>query len=365
MIAIELNSTEDDFSTNITVNLITNRTGLFVTAVLEAFLTIILNLLLLGLCAIIPAQARNQLHIFYTFLAASDLINGIYLLLLSASFYFVNTSIFQYYNVCFSVVVMSSAGISTTGYLLLLLTAMKCFSIVCPLKSLRFITRNAAICLTSLVWSFSYVVNVVPSIAWAREKAFLLNEECSVKMVYHDKVKHFVNLGYVLSGLFVAGVVLFNSFILVKITKRNKVGVQENSKSNTDIGMRQYGKSTKDTSGKTKIQDIKSEKPHLKKNISLKDGNKYDFKKSKNFKAYLTVLMHVGIYTLCGFPLILIVANRDLYKYYYNDRSVRFGCILFLYLTSLINPILTVLRIPIFKKSLWKLCRKYVTKARS
>ncbi|CAC5416456.1 KISS1R [Mytilus coruscus] len=331
MIAIALNSTEDDFSTNSTVNLITNRTWLFVKAVLEAFLTIIFNLLLLGLCAIIPAQARNQLHIFYTFLAASDLINDIYLLLLSASFYFVNTSILKYYNVCFSVMVTASAGLLTTGYLLLLLTGIKCFSIVFPLKSLRFITRNGATCLSSAVWSFSYAVYVVPSIVWARKKSFFLKEEeCGVKMVYDDKVKQFVSLGYVLSSVFVAGVILFNSFILLKITKRNKVGVQEQSKCNTDIGMRQYEKSVKDISGKNKIQDIKSEKPHLKGKISQKDGNKYDFRKSKNFKAYLTVLMHVGIYTLCGFPLFLIAANRDLNKNYHNDRSVRLGCALFL-----------------------------------
>ena len=34
--------------------------------------------------------------------------------------------------------------------------------------------------------------------------------------------------------------------------------------------------------------------------------NEYNFRKSKNFKAYMTVLMHVRFYVLCGFPLLVL-----------------------------------------------------------
>ncbi|CAC5384624.1 unnamed protein product [Mytilus coruscus] len=324
MIAFGFNSTAN-VSTNMTINSITNRTEIFIIAVFEAFLTIALNSFLLGLCAKIPTQARNQLHIFYTFLAASDLINGVYLLLLSASFFFLNSNIFKNYNVCLSVIIMSSVGPATTGYLLLLMTAIKSFSVVCPLKGLQYITRRAALCLSSVVWIFSYAVIIIPSIFWARKNVFPLYEECDMRAAYQDKFKQFVTLALVLSGGFIAGVLVFNSFILLKITRRNKIGNQGDNKSNSSSGKRLNRKSTenKNSPEKIEVRESRDEKLQLNEHISQINTKRYDFKESKNFKAYLTVLLQIGLYMLCGFPYFLVITNQNLKMYFYNDRNVR------------------------------------------
>lgn len=355
MSALAFNSTAN-VSTNMTIISITNRTEIFTIAVLVAFLTIALNSFLLGLCAKIPTQARNQLHIFYTFLSVSDLINGVILLILSASFFFLDTYIFKNYSVCLSIVIMSSVGPTNTGYLLLLMTGMKSFSIVCPLKGLQYITRTVAICLSSAVGIFSYAVIIIPSIFWAMKNAPLLYEECDLRAAYQDNSKQFVTLALVLASVFIVGVLIFNSFILFKIARRNKIGIQGDNISSSSSGIRRNRKFQEDKNSpeRNEVREIQFVKPQLNEKKSQMNPKKYDFKKSKNFKAYLTVLMHVGIYMLCGVPYFLVSSSKNLKIYYYNDRNVRFVCSLFIFLTSLINPILTVIRIPLFNKTLRK-----------
>ncbi|VDI17048.1 Hypothetical predicted protein [Mytilus galloprovincialis] len=342
-----------------TVISIPNRTGIFSIAVLEAFVTIALNSFLLGLCAKIPKQARNQLHICYTFLAASDLMNGVYLLLLSASFFFVDTYIFKNYSVCLSVITISSAGPTTTGYLLILMTAIKSFSVVCPLESMQFITRTAAFCLSSAVWIISYAVIIIPTIFWARKNDIPLYEECDIRAAYQDKFKQFLTLALVLGCCFIAGVLIFNSFILLKINRMNKIGIQRDKKSNPSSVNRMDRKSPekKNSPEKNEVRKSRYEKPQLNEQIAQINTKKIDSKKSKNFKAYFTVLLQIGLYILCGFPYFLVLTNQKLQIYYYNDRNVRFVCSLFVFLTSLINPILTVIRIPAFNKTLRKIFR--------
>ncbi|CAG2252979.1 KISS1R [Mytilus edulis] len=374
MSTIQFNSTVNTLA-NITLNVAENRTGVFVIAIIEAVIIILLNVLLLGLCIKVPIQNRNQLHIIYTFLAASDLINGIYLLPISATFFCVQTNIFRYYYVCLSIMTMNSVGTLTTGYLLLLLTAIKCFSIVYPLKSLRYITRRAAICLSAATYIFSYVIIIISSIVLGSGTVtFMLEEECDIKMAYRDNHKQFLTLAYALSGGFVAGVLVLNSIILIKIAKRTRIGVQENSNSTdiTSVGFRRSNKpseenrtfpinevpNTTDLTGRNSLKNS-SGKPSATKACWQKEARKYDFRKSKNFKAYLTVLMHVGIYLLNGFPFFIISVNKNLkVTFYDNDRNVRFGCNLLLFLTSLTNPILTILRVPGFNKTLRQILSK-------
>ncbi|CAG2217522.1 KISS1R [Mytilus edulis] len=375
MSTVQFNSTVNPLE-NITWNLAENRIGVFVIAITEAVIIILLNVLLLGLCIKVPIQNRNQLHIIYTFLAVSDLMNGIYLLPISATFFFVHTYIFRYYYVCLSIMTLNSVGTVTTGYLLLLLTAIKCFSVVYPLKSLRYITRKAAISLAAATYIFSYAIIIIPTIVWgSRTVAFMLEKECDIKKAYRDNHKQFLYLAYALSGGFVAGVLVFNSIILIKIAKRTRIGVQENINDTdiTSVGFRLSNKpseevrtirinevpNTTDLTGRNS-SNIRSGKPSATKACWQKEeARKYGFRKSKNFKAYLTVLMHVGIYLLNGFPFFIISANKNLkVTYYDNNRNVRFGCNLLLFLTSLTNPILTILRVPGFNKTLRQVLSK-------
>jgi hypothetical protein len=107
------------------------------------FNIVILNLVVLGLCCKIQLQMKSQLHIYYTFLGAADLLNGFGLFLLTSTFFFTEFDIYNYYCVCSFVITINSAEITTTGYMLLLLACVKCFSIICPLKSLRLITKKS------------------------------------------------------------------------------------------------------------------------------------------------------------------------------------------------------------------------------
>ncbi|VDI24514.1 Hypothetical predicted protein [Mytilus galloprovincialis] len=86
----------------------------------------------------------------------------------------------------------------------------------------------------------------------------------------------------------------------------------------------------------------------------------YNFLKSKNFKAYLTVLMHVGFHLLSGMPSFVFLSNRQLLPYYTSSRRIRFVCAMCRYLVSLIDPILILLRIPVFRTTLKTLCSKCI-----
>ncbi|VDI55853.1 Hypothetical predicted protein [Mytilus galloprovincialis] len=86
----------------------------------------------------------------------------------------------------------------------------------------------------------------------------------------------------------------------------------------------------------------------------------YNFLKSKNFKAYLTVLMHVGFHLLSGMPSFVFLSSRQLLPYYTSSRSIRFICAMCRYLVSLIDPILILLRTPVFRTTLKTLCSKCI-----
>ena len=79
------------------------RTVIVAASLVEAFSIVILNLVVLGLCYKIPLQMKSQLHIYYTFLGAADLLNGFGLFLLTSTF-FTEFDIFHYYSVCSFVV---------------------------------------------------------------------------------------------------------------------------------------------------------------------------------------------------------------------------------------------------------------------
>ncbi|VDI27784.1 Hypothetical predicted protein [Mytilus galloprovincialis] len=63
----------------------------------------------------------------------------------------------------------------------------------------------------------------------------------------------------------------------------------------------------------------------------------YNFLKSKNFKAYLTVLMHVGFHLLSGMPSFVFLSNGHLLSCYTSSRSIRFVCAMCRYFVSLIR----------------------------
>jgi ABC-type phosphate transport system permease subunit len=70
--------------------------------------------------------------------------------------------------------------------------------------------------------------------------------------------------------------------------------------------------------------------------------------------------MHVGFYVLCGCPSLVLATDKKLNYYFFNNREIRLFSLLFLYLTSLINPILTLARVPLFVKTIKQIVQKHV-----
>ena len=89
------------------------------------------------------------------------------------------------------------------------------------------------------------------------------------------------------------------------------------------------------------------------------------FKKSKHYKPYTTVLSHVGFNLLCGLPTLTFTSIANLSVYYYQSRNIRMTCSIFLHLTSLINPILTMTNIQVYKKTFQALKAKCTSKIRT
>ena len=366
-------------------NTTNNRTVIVAASLVEAFSIVILNLVVLGLCYKIPLQMKSQLHIYYTFLGAADLLNGFGLFLLTSTF-FTEFDIFHYYSVCSFVVTINSAGITTTGYMLLLLTCVKCFSIICPLKSLRLITKNVAVWSSTLTWVLCFVSMILPSILWSRDIIYISNETCSANMVYHKRYKQFIQLGGAVSGIFAAGIILFNVAMVIAIVRRNnKIENDQNIqmrpdvhncsandiiKPNTIMAVHSLSHSTISifvVNNNNEKQVVNSSMPNTSTAEFCHDGgscntrtNGYDIRKSKSFKAYMTVLMHVGFYVLCGCPSLVLATDKKLNYYFFNNREIRLFSLLFLYLTSLINPILTLARVPLFVKTIKQIVQKHV-----
>ena len=366
-------------------NTTTYRTVIFAASLVEAFSIVILNLVVLGLCCKIPLQIKSQLHIYYTFLGAADLLNGFGLFLLTFTF-FTEFDIFNHYFVCSFVVTINSSGITTTGYMLLLLTCVKCFSIICPLKSLRLITNTVAVWTSALTWVLCFVTMILPSILWSRDIIYIPNESCSANMVYHKRYKQFVQLGYAVSGIFSAGIVLVNVAMVIAIVRRNnKIKHDQNIQMRPDV----HTCSANDIIKPSTIMDVHA-LPHSAISIFVVNDNNenqvvnsampststaefchgggscntrtngYNFRKSKSFKAYMTVLMYVGFCVLCALPSFVLTTDKKLKYYYFNNRDIRFSCLLFSYLTSLINPILTLARVPSFVKTIKQIVQKHV-----
>ena len=361
------------------------RTVIFAASLVEAFSIVILNLVVLGLCCKIPLQMKSQLHIYYTFLGAADLINGFGLLLLTCTF-FTELDIFHYYSVCSFVVTINSAGITTTGYMLLLLTCVKCFSIICPLKSLRLITKTVAVWSSALTWLLCFVTMILPSILWRRDIIYIPNESCSANMVYHKRYKQFVQIGYAVSGIFAAGIVLCDVAMVIAIVRRNnQIKHDQNILMRPDVHTCSANDITKPNTimavhalphSAISIFVVNDNDENLAVNSAMPSTstaefghgggscntrtNRYNFRKSKSFKAYMTVLMHGGFYVLCGFPSFVLATDKKLNYYFFNNRDIRLSCLLFLYLTSLINPILTLARVPLFVKTIKQIVQKHV-----
>jgi hypothetical protein len=62
---------------------------------------------------------------------------------------------------------------------------------------------------------------ILPSILWSRNILYNPNESCSANMVYHKRYKQFVQIGYAVSGMFAAGIILFNVALVIAIFRRN------------------------------------------------------------------------------------------------------------------------------------------------
>ena len=179
---------------------------------------------------------------------------------------------------------------------------------------------------------------ILPSILWSRDIIYIPNESCSVNMVYHKRCKQFVQIGYAVSGIIAAGIILFNVAMVIAIVRRNnKIKHDQNIqmgpnlhtcsaydiiKPNTIMAVHSLTHSTIYISGmndNNENQVVNSAMPSTSTAEFCNGGrscntgtNGYNFRKSKNFKAYMTVLMHVGFYVLCGFPSLVLAADKRL-----------------------------------------------------
>ncbi|CAG2208179.1 unnamed protein product [Mytilus edulis] len=422
---------------NSTNDFLDNRAPLFVISVIEGLGIIILNTVLLVVSCKIKKEIRNQLHIFYTFLGVSDLLNGSLLLVTSFTYFYKDFSLFHKYKFCFSIAVLAQTQMFITGYLLLLLTFVKFFSIITPLKCLKYVTREMAIRLSFGVWIFTSGLVIIPSLLWVQNQVYTLGQECDLYDVFGDKFGQFITLRKSAMGIFIFSLIILNSKIVMTIIKHNKrVGVLKGkldtstykpdtkgvlrSKMDTSSSVEKLdrmfnmsvlepgisgGQTTKmetfsfvDEPGTShkKVETNNTENLSLqKRKISksqviimselesqtsekrriIKDPDQksktttkqrligtltYNFLKSKNFKAYLTVLMHVGFHLLSGIPSFVFLSNGQLLSYYTSSRSIRFVCALCRYFVSLIDPVLILLRTPVFRTTLKTLCSKCI-----
>ena len=576
---------------NSTNNFLDNRDPVFVISVIEGLGIIILNTVLLVVSCKIKKEVRNQLHIFYTFLGVSDLLNGSLLLVTSFTYFYKDFYLFYNYKICFSIALLAQTQLFITGSLILLLTFVKFFSIITPLKCLKYVTREMAIGLSVGVWIFTSGLVIIPSLVWVQNQVYTSGQECDLYSVYGDKIEHFITLRKSARGIFIFSLIILNSKIVMTMIKRNRrvgalkdklntstykpdikgvleskmktcssvagssvgePGIKEvleskndtcpsvagssvgepdiegvlgsnnntcpsvagssvgepgikgvlGSKMNTcssvagfsvgepcikevlgkkvetrtsidEPGHNKYLESKLDTwgnvaeSGTSRVFKnvldfsilvdepgniaILESKPHINRvmdgkldsisymsvlepgtsgglttkmdisstldepgtsqkifntnnteNMSLpkrkisksrvyiiselesqisekrriiKDHDQkrktttkqrligtltYNFLKSKNFKAYLTVLMHVGFHLLSGMPSFVFLSNGQLLSCYTSRRSIRFVCALCRYFVSLIDPILILLRIPVFRTTLTTLCSKCI-----
>lgn len=339
-----------------------NRTPIFIASIIEGFGTIVLNLVVLTVSYNIPIHQRNPLRIFYAFLGMSDLLNGAILFVSSFNFFLKDGDFFHYYYICVPVVVLAYTQLVTTGYILLWLTFVKCVSIIYPLRSLLYVTRNMAMRSSVGVWMLTYVVVIAPTICWVKDDVYLHDEECDVLVLFHDQAEKNIRLlGIILTVIFVVVLLTLNSLIVASVFKRNRgftsrKTVIQNLRIDSNIFRGPSSEQNETQRESISYGNVKRTKPR--ENTAGKIRI-YDFKKSKSFKAYLTVLMHVGFNFLCGLPVSICATNTHLLVYYINDRRVRYVCYMSMCLTSLINPILTLLRLPVFKTTLTKLFKKY------
>lgn len=400
-----------------------NRSVVFAIAIAESFAVIILNTLFLVLSWQIPHGVMNQLHIFLSFLGTADLCNGVYHVFLSTSFFFENVHIFHLYPVCFTISILNNIGLVTTGYMLLLLNFVKCFSIVFPLQCLQIISRNVAIVLSCLIWIFCYAVIGIPSLSWMRLVFYLPNEECDIRMAYHEHLPEFLQIGVYLTIAFFVGIAVFNTTSLVSIRRQRKVwvavGKRNADSSATDQTTVSHakedgnGRYQNDFKGripnnyrkpscsgsKTALPGTSDERnlspnltyimapifgsdtanneahvtarinrwriensPDIRSQPTTNQSTYRSFKKSKHFKSYRTVLSSIGFNLLCGTPFLACTSIPSLSTYFYQSRNMRMICSMSLHLTSLINPILTITNIQVYKKTFVALKEKCKSK---
>lgn len=302
------------------------------------------------------------------------------------TYYFKDAGLFHYYYICLFVVSFAKIQLTTTGYLLLWLLIVKCFSIICPLQSLIYVTRDMAIRSSIAVWIFTYCISIVPFFFWARDAVYLPEEECDLIMVFHDKLQQWKLLDTFIVVIVVASLLVLNFLIVVKIFQRNHQF--ENAKRQLYTGSSKpqsnkctlKGVFTSRKSDMTNFKEVNSnkfgrpcyeQKETAKENIANEKGtrrkypnksgkNKYYLIKSKSFKGYLIILMNVGFKLLTTLPIIVCTQNTHLLDVYYlYEIIVRFVCYMSLCLTSLFNPVVTLLLLPIYNTTRTKLCKKY------
>lgn len=333
-------------------------------AMIQSIIIITANTILLFFSCKIPDQTKKPLHILYTVLGAADLFNGIICMLLAVRYYF-QIAFFQRYFICFCLMLMTHSGITTTGFTLLLLSLKKCISIVYPLKSLHYITRNVAIVSSAGVWIFSFTVITV-SFSLLRTRNFIgITDSCSMETILGDNHGQYVKVvGFGLGTIFSVGFAAMNLVIVYIITERGKkvgswisgqVRAKNEDKQPTITNEREKTCKTIGTvvtSPSVAVGQMKSNVLNAKSSERKIDQNKNSFhkKRSKNFKAYITVLIHILAYMVCGLPTLVLTTNKSLSWYFYKDINVIFLATLFMYMSSLINPFLTIFRVPVFQK---------------
>lgn len=207
---------------NNTKDFLDNRAPIFVISVIEGLEIIILNTVLLVTSCKIKKEVRNQLHIFYTFLGVSDLLNGYLSLVSSFTYFYKDLALFHNYKMCYSITIVTSTQMFITGYLLLLLTFVKCCSILIPLKCLKYVTRQMAISLSTGVWIFTSCLVIIPSLVWTQNQVYSSEQECDLNTVYGDKIEHFLTLRKSAMGIFIFSLVILNSMIAITIIKRRR-----------------------------------------------------------------------------------------------------------------------------------------------
>lgn len=340
-------------------------------AIIQSILTIAGNLTLLIFSCKIKEQSRNQLHVAFTVLAVSDLINGITLFILAIRYYF-GLQVFNHFNFCFILMLMTHTGVTTTGYMILLLSLLKCISIMSPLKSLRYITRDVTLAASAGVWIFCYFVVTISFVLWRADDSGTILY-CGMTTVLGDNHKTYATtVGLALGIIFSAGFVSINAAIVLTITERGKrIGAWISAKEKPQVQDKQPITKRENDGATAHVSTISPSinltnvgvQPNTGTNNVDQAKTANDRRRSQNFKAYKTVLLHTLAYMMCGLPTLIVAGNKSLKWYFYNDVNVIFFITIFAFLTSLVNPMLTIFGIPAFQKvaknSVRKLRRSY------